>query len=83
MVHLLSETGSPEEPNVPHHVPLQRRPVHVFIYPVCVCVKFMVLYNMAGQLQIQSWLRCGFFIVEMFGRKDRKTGKSDALIHML
>ena len=38
MVHLLSETGSPEEPNVPHHLPLQRRPVHVFIYPVRVCV---------------------------------------------
>ncbi len=61
MLHPLSGTGLPEEPNVPHHVPLQGRPVHAFIYPVSVCVEFVVLYDITGQLQIQSSLHIGFF----------------------
>ena len=67
-----------------HTIFLYKEGQFMSLFTQCVCVcEVYGLYNMAGQLQIQSWLRSGFFIVEMFGRKDRKTGKSDALIHML
>ena len=84
MLHPLSGTGLPEEPNVPHHVPLQGRTVHAFIYPVSVCV-WSLWFCMTWLVNYKFNHHCtsDFFIVEMSGRKDRKTGKSDALIHML